>query len=444
MAKPIVAIVGRPNVGKSTLFNRIIGQRMAIVEDTPGVTRDRLYMDAEWNDRQFSLVDTGGIEFGQDFHDFIDAVRAQAQIAIDEADAIIFLVDGQTGLTPSDLEVAKILRRTKKPVLLAVNKIEKYDNLISKIAEFYELGFSEPIPVSSIEGMNTGDLMDMVVEMLPEVQEDDPEDDILRIAVIGRPNVGKSSLINKMLGEDRVIVSDIAGTTRDAIDSQLQVNGKKYLLIDTAGIRRKTKVEYNTERYSVIRSYRAVDRADLVIMMIDAQSGVTDQDKRIVGYAHEQGKGCIIAVNKWDLIDKDSKTADRFMEDIRDDLSFLPYAPIVFISAMTGQRVNRILTLADYVSEQQNIRIPTSDLNELVHDAVMRTPPPSDKGKPMKIFYATQSGVRPPTFVLFVNKPEMMHFSYLRYLENRLRETYKFEGTPLRFVLKKRTREQEE
>lgn len=435
MAGPIVAIVGRPNVGKSTLFNRIVGGRVAIVEGLPGITRDRLYQVAEWNGRRFTLVDTGGLDY-RDEGEIASHVRGQAQLAIRDADLVLFVVDARSGLTGTDEEVAQVLRRSEKPVILVANKVENFENP-GLLSDFYRLGLGEPLPVSAVEGRNTGDLLDMVVDKLPLTREEEKEDAV-RIAVVGRPNVGKSSLVNAVLGEERVIVSNIPGTTRDAIDTRLEHGGRNYILIDTAGMRRRSKIEESTEKYSVVRSLRAVDRSDVVLVLIDAVEHLTEQDKKIAGYVHEKGKGSILVVNKWDLVEKDGKTANRYVDELRDGLGFMQYAPLLFVSALTRQRVHRVLELVDYVSEQQNMRISTGDLNDLIRDAVMRSPAPSDKGRRLKIFYCTQAGVKPPTFILFVNAPELMHFSYLRYLENRLRSAYGFEGTPVRLFLRKR------
>ena len=439
--KPIVAIVGRPNVGKSTLFNRVTRTKLAIVEDTPGVTRDRLYQDAEWNNKRFTLIDTGGIEVNND-DTIMTKVRQQAQMAIEEADVIIFVCDGKVGVTVEDEEVAQLLRRTKKEVVLAVNKIENYDKM-DDAYEFYQLGLGEPFPISASHGMNTGDLLDKVTELFPVDTEPEYEPDVIKIAVVGRPNVGKSSLTNAILGEERSIVSDIAGTTRDAIDTPFTRDGQRYVIIDTAGMRRKSKIKEAeaTERYSVIRSLRAVDRSEVVLMVINAEEGLIEQDKKIVGYAHEEGKAVILVVNKWDTIEKNDKTSAHMEKEYRSELLFLQYAPMIFVSAMTGQRVGKILSIVNRVAEQNNLRISTSILNEIIRDAVQLNPPPSDKGKRLKILYATQTDVKPPTFVLFVNEPEIMHFSYLRFLENKIRENFGFEGTPLRFVVKKRSEE---
>ncbi|AQS58599.1 ribosome biogenesis GTPase Der [Desulforamulus ferrireducens] len=434
MPKPIVAIVGRPNVGKSSLFNRIVGERIAIVEDMPGVTRDRLYQDAEWQGREFTLVDTGGLDFAEDI--ITSQIRKQAEMAMEEADAILFVVDARQGITTIDEEVAKSLRKTDKPVLLVANKVEDFHKI--PYYEFYALGLGEPIPVSAAEGLNTGDLLDSLVNVLPQPEEDPYSPDTIRIAVIGRPNVGKSSLVNAILGEERVIVSNIPGTTRDAIDSPFERNGNSYVIVDTAGMRRRNRIDLPAERYSVVRALRAVDRSDVVLMVFDATEGVAEQDKRIVGYAHDKGKAIILVVNKWDLIKKDDKTMHKFERKIREELAFLPYAPIIFVSALTKQRLPKILELVDFVADEASKRVATADLNNLIRDAVQATPPPADKHRRLKIFYATQGGVKPPTFILFVNDPELMHFSYERYLENKIRETYGFEGTPIRIYLRQR------
>ena len=436
--KPIVAIVGRPNVGKSTLFNRLTRSRMAIVEDYPGVTRDRLYQDAEWNNRKFTLIDTGGIEVRSE-DTILAQVRTQAQVAMEEADVIIFMCDIKAGVTNEDMEIANMLRRTKKDVILAVNKVEDFNHL-EDLYEFYTLGLDEPYPISASHGMNTGDLLDRLMELIDKYDEEDYEPDVIKIAVVGRLNVGKSSLTNAILGQERAIVSNIPGTTRDAIDTPFERNGQQYVIIDTAGMRRKSKVaETTTERYSVIRSLRAVDRSDVVLMVINAEEGLIEQDKKIVGYAHEQGKAIILVVNKWDLIEKDDKTASTMEKEIRSELLFLQYAPMIFVSAMTKQRVHKLIDMINFGVEQNNLRISTSVLNEVIRDAVQLNPPPSDKGKRLKIYYATQSGVCPPTFVLFVNEPEIMHFSYERFLENKIRENFGFEGTPIRIVVRKRS-----
>jgi len=440
MSKPIVAIVGRPNVGKSTLFNRIANKRVSIVEDIPGVTRDRIYIDADWLDHEFTMIDTGGIEL-ESVDEIFVSMRHQAQLAIDEADAILFVVDVKTGVTTADEEVASLLRSCRKPVLLVVNKVDNAKN-DSDIYEFYNLGLGDPIPVSAANALNLGDLLDMVVAALPKDDSPPDNDDVIKVAFIGRPNVGKSSLVNALLGEERVIVSDIPGTTRDAIDTFFCKDDLKLILIDTAGMRRKAKIDLPIERYSVIRSLRAVDRSDVVLMMIDAVDGVTEQDKKIAGYAHDAGKAIVIVVNKWDLVEKDSKTSIRYTETIRGELAFMQYAPVVYISALTKQRVPRISELVKFVAEQHAMRITTSVLNQVIEDAVAINPPPTDRGRRLKIYFSTQAGVKPPTFVFFVNIPEAFHFSYMRYLENKLREAFGFEGTPLHLVVRGRKEEE--
>ena len=441
MSKPIVAVVGRPNVGKSTLFNQIGKKRISIVDDMPGVTRDRIYMDAEWLNHEFIMIDTGGIEFDESDH-ILRSMRSQAELAIEEADVILFLVDGRAGLTSSDEEVARILRRTQKPVILAVNKIDSFDRE-ALIYDFYALGLGDPIPISASNAMNLGDLLDMVAAAFPRAADADAESDEIAIAVVGRPNVGKSSLVNRLLGEDRVIVSDVPGTTRDAIDTHFTRDGVQYLLIDTAGMRRKGKITLPVERYSVMRSLRAIDRAGVVLMVINAAEGILEQDTKIAGYVHESGKGVIIVVNKWDIFpDKNDKSTLRFTDELRDKLGFLQYAPILYTSALTGQRVERVTELVKYVAEQQSMRIKTSVLNELIRDAVSVNPPPTKKGKQLKILFVTQVSIIPPTFIIFVNDPELMHFSYLRFLENRLRESFGFEGTPLRLIVRARKEEE--
>ena len=438
--KPIVAIVGRPNVGKSTLFNKIGRKRLSIVDDMPGVTRDRIYMDANWLNHEFTMIDTGGIEFDESNH-MLASMRQQAQIAMEEADVILFLVDGRAGLTAQDEEVAHVLRRTKKPIVLGVNKIDSPQREVD-IYEFYNLGLGDPIPLSASNLMNIGDLLDAVVASFPENIEDKHDDDEIRIAVIGRPNVGKSSIVNKILGKERVIVSDVPGTTRDAIDTHFMENDIKYTLIDTAGMRRRGKVEEPVERYSVIRSLRAIDRSDVVLLIINAAEGITEQDKKIAGYAHESGRGVVIVVNKWDIYpEKDDKSTLRFTEDLRDEIGFLQYAPVLYASALTGQRVSRVTALVKYVAEQQSMRIKTSVLNELIRDAISVNPPPMHRGRQLKILFMTQVDIRPPKFILFVNDPELMHFSYLRFIENKLREHFGFEGTPLRLIVRKRNEE---
>jgi GTP-binding protein len=437
MAKPVIAFVGRPNVGKSTLFNRLAGGRIAIVEDVPGVTRDRLYYDIEWLGRTFTIIDTGGIDLVEEEETILGQVRTQAAIAMNEADEIVFVVDGQVGLTAEDEALANLLRRTKKPVVVAVNKTDNFVDNFGPI-EFYSLGFGEPIPVSALHGMNTGDLMDAIVENLPNEESESYEPDIIKIAVIGRPNVGKSSLVNVLVGEKRSIVSNIPGTTRDAIDSPFKWNGQHFLIIDTAGMRKRKTVESGTERYSVIRALRAVDRCDVVLMVIDGSEGLIEQDKKIAGYAHEAGRGMIIVVNKWDLVEKDNNTLHKFEEKLRAELGFLAYAPIIFTSAMTKQRVAKVPELVAFVAEQQNHRVSTSTLNDIISQAVQMNPAPTDKGKRLKIYYCSQVSVKPPNFVFFVNEPELMHFSYVRYLENQIRKNFGFEGTPLHMTVRRK------
>ena len=440
MAKPIVAIVGRPNVGKSTLFNRIAEKRVSIVDDTPGVTRDRIYADAEWTGHEFALVDTGGIDFNE-ADGLLPAMRNQAKLAMEEADVILFVVDGKVGITDVDQIIVSMLRTTKKPVVLAVNKV---DNLkgVTDSYEFYGLGLGEPFAVSAVNALNLGDLLDAIVEALPEEAPVEDEPDTIRVAVVGRPNVGKSSLVNALLGQERVVVSNIPGTTRDAVDTYFKQDGVTFIFVDTAGMRRRGRIDAALERYSVIRSLRAIDRADVVLMLIDAVDGVTEQDKKIAGYVHESGRASVLVVNKWDLLPKDGKTSLRYTETLRQELGFMQYAPVVFLSALTKQRVTRIPEVVKFVAEQHAMRVSTSLLNQVVRDAVGINPPPSDRGRKLKIFYATQASVRPPTIVIFVNDQELMHFSYLRFLENKLREAFGFEGTPLKMVV--RPRQQEE
>jgi GTPase len=433
MGRPVVAIVGRPNVGKSTLFNKLAGKRIAIVEDKPGVTRDRIYAEGEWLNKHFTMIDTGGIE--PDTEDIIlSQMRRQAEMAIETGDVILFIVDGKTGVTPADKEIAHMLRKSKKKVILVCNKIDTPETP-DTVYEFYELGMDEMAVISAGQGLGLGDLLDMVIAHFPEEKDTDKDEELMKVAVVGKPNAGKSSIINKILGENRVIVSEIAGTTRDAIDTPFQVGEDRYVFIDTAGLRKKKKIHENIERYSVVRTLTAVERADVVVIMIDATEGITEQDTKIAGFAHNNGKAAIIAVNKWDLIDKEDKTYLQFESDIRKELSFMAYAPIVFLSAMTGQRVNRMLGMIKEVNESYNMRVSTGVLNDIIGRAVLMNQPPSDKGKRLKIYYATQVGVRPPKFVIFVNDKELMHFSYLRYLENQIRDSFEFKGTPIQFEL---------
>ena len=437
MSKPVVAIVGRPNVGKSTLFNALAGEQISIVKDTPGVTRDRIYADVTWLNYNFTLIDTGGIE--PESKDIIlSQMREQAEIAIASADVIIFMVDVRQGLVDSDSKVANMLRRSGKPVVLVVNKVDSFQKMMTDVYEFYNLGIGDPVPVSSGGKLGIGDMLDEVVKHFPESAAEDEEDERPRIAIVGKPNVGKSSIINKIVGESRVIVSDIAGTTRDAIDTDITYNGNEYVFIDTAGLRRKNKIKEELERYSIIRTVTAVERADVVLVVIDATEGVTEQDAKIAGIAHERGKGIIVVVNKWDAIEKNDKTIYEHTNRIKDILSFMPYAEILFISAKTGQRVGKIFDTIDMVIENQNLRIQTGVLNEILSEAVAMQQPPSDKGKRLKIFYMTQVSVKPPTFVIFVNNKELMHFSYTRYLENKIRDTFGFRGTALRFIIRER------
>jgi len=436
MSKPIVAVVGRPNVGKSTFFNKIVGRRVSIVEDTPGVTRDRIYAEAEWRGIQFALIDTGGID--PNTKDVIlSQMREQAEIAMDMADVILFIVDGKDGLTASDREVANMLMRTGKKVILIVNKIDN-PGLPEDFYDFYELGLGEPIPVSAVNMLNLGDVLDMIVDNFPELPAEEEDDEAIKIAVVGKPNVGKSSLINSLLGENRVIVSEIAGTTRDSIDTPFIKGDDKYVLIDTAGIRRKSKVSEHIERYSVIRAIAAIERCDVCLLMIDATEGVTEQDKKIAGIAHEAGKGMIVVVNKWDLVEKETNTMKEFQKDMANELQFMAYAPSVFISAVTKQRLTNVIDMAKVVAEKRAMRIPTGQLNSLIIDAVMMNPTPSDKGKHLKIYYATQVGVKPPLFSFQVNKRDLMHFSYARYLENKIRAAFGFEGTSIKFVFREK------
>ena len=435
--KPLVAIVGRPNVGKSMLFNKLCGQRLSIVEDTPGVTRDRLYAQCEWRNRTFDIVDTGGIEPGTD-DQILAFMREQAEIAISTATVIVFVCDVKTGMTAADQDVANMLLRSRKPVILAINKVDQVGKENPDIYEFYNLGLGDPIAVSAVHGHGTGDLLDACFEYFPEEEEEEEEDDTIKVAIIGKPNVGKSSLVNKILGEERVIVSNVAGTTRDAVDSYFENEQGKFCFIDTAGMRKKSKVEDRVEKFSVLRSTMAIERSDVCLIMIDAQEGVTEQDTKVAGLAHEAGKACIIVVNKWDAIEKDGKTMDRMREDVRRDLSYMTYAPIVFISALTGQRVDRLFELINYVNNQAAMRITTGMLNNVLADATARVQPPTDKGRRLKIYYMTQVGIKPPHFVCFCNDARLFHFSYQRYLENQIRATFGLEGTPVRLTVRQK------
>lgn len=436
--KPIVAVVGRPNVGKSTLFNALAGEKIAIVKDTPGITRDRIYTDVTWLDHAFTLIDTGGIE--PDSSDVIlSQMREQAQIAIDTADVILFIVDVKQGLVDSDMKVADMLRKSRKPVLLVVNKVDDFNKFLMDTYEFYNLGIGDPIPISAANRLGIGDMLDLVVEHFDDEKlVEDEEDDRPKIAIVGKPNVGKSSLINKLIGENRVIVSDIAGTTRDAIDTPVKFNGREYVFIDTAGLRRKNKIKEDLEHYMIIRTVSAVERADVVVLVIDANEGVTEQDAKIAGIAHERGKGFIVAVNKWDLVEKNDKTIYRFTEKVRSALSFMPYAEMLFISAKTGQRIGKLYETIDAVIENCSLRVATGVLNEIMSEAVAMQQPPSDKGKRLRLYYITQVSVKPPTFVIFVNDKQLMHFSYTRYIENQIRNAFGFKGTPLKFIIRER------
>ena len=437
MAKPIVAVVGRPNVGKSTLFNKIIGKRLSIVDDTPGVTRDRIYGDGEWLGRKMMFVDTGGIEPKTD-DIILSSMRAQAQLAIDTASVIIFVTDLKCGVTAADMDVASMLQKSGKPIVLCVNKCDNIGDTPLEFYEFYNLGLGDPIAVSSVHGHGTGDLLDAVIAHIPPEEFETEDEEIINVAIIGKPNAGKSSLINQIAGEERSIVSNIAGTTRDAIDTKIEKNGVKYNFIDTAGLRRKSKVEDKIEKYSVLRAKMAIERADVCVIMIDGTDGFTEQDSKVAGLALEEGKACIIAVNKWDAVEKDGKTMDSFRKQLMNDFSFMPYAPIIFISAKTGQRVDRLFDLIKYVNEQNTMRISTGKLNDILADATARVQPPSDKGKRLKIYYMTQASTKPPTFVCFCNNAELFHFSYQRYLENQIRGIFGLEGTPVRFVIRER------
>ena len=441
MKKPTFAIVGRPNVGKSTLFNKLIGERISIVEDTPGVTRDRIYAEGEWLTKKFILIDTGGIESAND-DIILEQMRRQAEIAIEMADAIVFMVDVKSGLTSSDKDIAAMLTKSGKPVVLVCNKIDNVGDVPMEFYEFYNLGLDEPMAISSTHGLGTGDLLDKLFSYVDFSNTDDEDDESIKVAVIGKPNVGKSSLINKILGENRVIVSDIAGTTRDAIDTKYEKDGQKYTFIDTAGMRKRGKIDEAIERYSVVRSLAAVDRCDVVLILIDAAEGVTEQDTKIAGYAHNQGKASIIVVNKWDLVEKETNTMNNYQNDVRNGLAYMMYAPVAFVSAKTGSRLEKLFDLIKYVNEQHAMRISTGVLNDVLNEAITKVQPPSDKGKRLKIMYITQASTKPPTFVLFVNDKELAHFSYIRYIENQIRETFGLEGTPIKFIIRERGKEQ--
>ena len=437
MSKPIVAIVGRPNVGKSTLFNALAGEKISIVKDTPGVTRDRIYADVSWLNHNFTIIDTGGIEpESKDL--LLKNMRNQAEIAISTADVIIFLVDVSQGLVDTDFKVADILRRANKPIVLVVNKVDNFEKHQLDVFEFFNLGLGDPQPISAAGKLSIGDMLDKVIEYFPDDSIEEEENDLPKIAIIGKPNVGKSSLINKILGEERLIVSDIAGTTRDAVDTIIKHNKKEYILIDTAGLRRKSKIKEDIERYSIIRTVAAIERCDIAVILIDAVEGITEQDAKIAGIAHERGKGIIIAVNKWDLVEKNDKTMYRFNEKIDETLSFMLYAPKIYISAATGQRINRLFETIDIVIENQTLRVSTGVLNDILYEAMAMNQPPSDKGKRLKIYYMTQVSIKPPTFVVFVNDKELMHFSYRRYIENQIRDTFGFKGTPIHFIIRER------
>ncbi len=440
MSKPVFAIVGRPNVGKSTLFNKIIGQRISIVEDTPGVTRDRIYAEGEWLGKKFTLIDTGGIEPEKE-DEILQQMTRQANIAIDMADAIVFMVNVRDGLTASDKDVAAMLVRSGKPIVLVCNKVDNVGEPPMELYEFYNLGLGEPMAISSTHGLGVGDLLDELFSYVNEDNEEDADEDVIKVAVIGKPNVGKSSLINKILGENRVIVSNVAGTTRDAIDTSFEKDGQKYVFIDTAGMRKRGKIDENIERYSVVRSLAAVDRSDVVLVLIDANEGVTEQDTKIAGYAHEQGKGIVVVVNKWDMIEKSTNTMNNFRQDVMDGLSFMTYAPIAFLSAKTGERLPKLFELIKFVNAQNAMRISTGVLNDILNEAISKVQPPSDKGKRLKIYYITQASTRPPTFILFVNSKELAHFSYVRYIENQIRTSFGLEGTPVRFIIRERSKE---
>jgi len=437
MSKPTFAIVGRPNVGKSTLFNKIIGQRISIVEDTPGITRDRIYAQGEWRNKKFTLIDTGGIEPTKD-DVILTQMAAQANIAIDMADVIVFMVNLQDGLTATDMDIAAMLQKSKKPIVVVCNKADAPGEIPMEYYEFFNLGLDEPLLVSSVHGMGVGDLLDKMYSYVNFEEYEEAEEDIIKVAVIGKPNVGKSSLINKILGENRVIVSNIAGTTRDAIDTEYERDGQKYIFVDTAGMRKRGKIDETVERYSVIRSLAAIDRCDVVLMLIDATEGVTEQDTKIAGYAHNEGKACIVVVNKWDLVEKETNTMKNYKTDILNGLPFMQYAPSEFISAMTGSRIDRLFDMIKYVNAQNAMRIPTGVLNDVLNEAITKVQPPSDKGKRLKIYYITQASTRPPTFILFVNSKDLAHYSYVRYIENQVRETFGLSGTPVRFIVRER------
>ncbi|PHV71128.1 ribosome biogenesis GTPase Der [Sporanaerobium hydrogeniformans] len=437
MSKPIVAVIGRPNVGKSTLFNRLTKSKTSIVDDTPGVTRDRIYGEVEWLTHKFTLIDTGGIE-PESTDIILSQMRRQAEAAIEAADVIVFLVDVKTGLTDSDMQVANMLRKSHKPVVLVVNKVDDMIKQVMGVYEFYNLGLGDPVPISAGQPLNLGDMLDEIVAHFKVDQEEVEEDDRIKVAIIGKPNVGKSSLVNKIVGEERVIVSDIAGTTRDSVDTDVEINGQRYTLIDTAGLRRKSKIKESIEKYSIIRTVAAIERADIILIMIDAKEGITEQDTKIAGMAHEAGKGCIIVVNKWDDIEKNDKTMNVYLKDITNTLAYMQYAPCQFISAKTGQRLSKLFETIYAIAQNQTMRISTGVLNDVLYEAMAMNQPPSDKGKPLKIFYMTQVSVKPPTFVIFVNDKELMHFSYQRYIENQMREAFGFKGTPLRFIIREK------
>lgn len=441
MSKPIVAVVGRPNVGKSTFFNYLAGSRISIVEDTPGVTRDRIYTEIEWRSKKFTLIDTGGIEpYSEDI--IMQQMKRQAEIAIETADVIVFMVDAKDGMTATDKEVATMLRKSQKPVILTVNKVDRVGDPPPEVYEFYNLGMGDMVVISSVHGLGMGDLLDAVFEHFPEDIDEEENEDVIKVAVVGKPNAGKSSLINAILGEERVIVSDIPGTTRDAIDTHVEIEDQKYTFIDTAGIRKRSKINEVIEKYSTIRSWTAIERADVCLIMIDAEDGITEQDTKIAGYAHEQGKASIIVINKWDLIEKQTGTLEEYRKVVHEKLGFMTYAPVLFISAKTGQRVNKIYELIKFVADQSSFRISTGMLNDLINEAIAMVQPPSDKGKRLKIYYMTQASIKPPTFVVFVNDLELFHYSYERYLENQLRKTFGFEGTPIRFIHRQKGKEE--